>query len=110
MEKILQMTLLYDFYGELLTERQKSVFELYYLNDLSLNEISEEYNITRQAVRDMLKRTEKLLLRFEAKLLLVERFLSQKETVNKAVDILAGLKSTEEISKVLDMLLEIGGS
>ena len=65
MDDILQLTLLYDFYGELLTEKQKQVYELHYQNDLSLTEIGEELSISRQAVRDQLKRTEKILLDYE---------------------------------------------
>ena len=74
MDDILQLTLLYDFYGELLTEKQKQVYELHYQNDLSLTEIGEELSISRQAVRDQLKRTEKILLDYEEKLQLVSRF------------------------------------
>lgn len=61
MDEILHLTLLYDFYGELLTEKQKQVFDLHYQDDLSLSEIGEELSISRQAVRDQLKRTEKSL-------------------------------------------------
>ena len=78
MDDILQLTLLYDFYGELLTEKQKQVYELHYQNDLSLTEIGEELSISRQAVRDQLKRTEKILLDYEEKLQLVSRFQAQK--------------------------------
>ena len=60
MDEILHLTLLYDFYGELLTEKQKQVFDLHYQDDLSLSEIGEELSISRQAVRDQLKRTEKI--------------------------------------------------
>ena len=80
MDDILQLTLLYDFYGELLTEKQKQVYELHYQNDLSLTEIGEELSISRQAVRDQLKRTEKILLDYEEKLQLVSRFQAQKGT------------------------------
>ncbi len=59
MKEILQLTLLYDFYGELLTEKQKLVYEMYYQNDLSLSEIGEELSISRQAVRDQLKERKK---------------------------------------------------
>lgn len=52
MDEILHLTLLYDFYGELLTEKQKQVFDLHYQDDLSLSEIGEELSISRQAVRD----------------------------------------------------------
>ena len=81
MDDILQLTLLYDFYGELLTEKQKQVYELHYQNDLSLTEIGEELSISRQAVRDQLKRTEKILLDYEEKLQLVSRFQAQKKAV-----------------------------
>ena len=61
MREILQLTLLYDFYGELLTEKQKLVYDMYYQNDLSLSEIGEELSISRQAVRDQIKRVESIL-------------------------------------------------
>ena len=83
MDDILQLTLLYDFYGELLTEKQKQVYELHYQNDLSLTEIGEELSISRQAVRDQLKRTEKILLDYEEKLQLVSRFQAQKKAVQE---------------------------
>ena len=64
MEELLRETLLFDFYGELLTEKQKTIFELFHLQDLSLSEIGEEQGISRQAVRDQLKRTEAILQAF----------------------------------------------
>ncbi len=81
MDEILHLTLLYDFYGELLTEKQKQVFDLHYQDDLSLSEIGEELSISRQAVRDQLKRTEKILMDYEQKLGLVARFQAQKKSV-----------------------------
>lgn len=86
MDKILEITLLYDFYGELLTQKQKSVIELYYLDDLSLNEIANAHNITRQAVLDMIKRTEKILMQYELKLKLVDKFLKQKDKLKEVAD------------------------
>lgn len=65
MREILQLTLLYDFYGELLTEKQKLVYDMYYQNDLSLSEIGEELSISRQAVRDQIKRVESILQNYE---------------------------------------------
>ena len=82
MDKIYYITLLYDFYGELLTEKQKAVITQHFLNDLSLNEVAIEHNITRQAVLDMIRRTEKLLLQYEDKLQLVKKYLVRKEKVS----------------------------
>lgn len=74
MEKILEQSLLYDFYGELLTDHQKSIYEDFVLNDLSLGEIAEEREISRQGVYDTIKRCNKLLEGYEKKLHLMERF------------------------------------
>lgn len=80
MDKILWLSLLFDFYGELLTDKQKAVFTMYHEDDLSLSEIGEELGISRQAVNDQLKRTESLLIGYEDKLGLVARFeLRRKE-------------------------------
>lgn len=97
MDEILRLTFLYDFYGELLTEKQKLVFEMHYQNDLSLSEIGEELSISRQAVRDQLKRTEKILIGYEEKLRLVERFQQQQRAVLKMKNILDEI-GTGEIS------------
>ena len=70
----LDMSLLLDFYGEVLTYRQREMLELYYDDDLSLSEISEQSGITRQGVRDAIKRAEKQLFDIESKLKLVQRF------------------------------------
>ncbi len=83
MEKIYQETLLYDFYGELLTDRQKEIFEEVVLNDLSLGETAEEYGISRQGVHDMIKRCTKILNGYEEKLHLVEKFLALKDKVSQ---------------------------
>lgn len=75
MEHLVRMGLLLDFYGGLLTSKQQRVFSLYYMDNLSLAEIAEEEGTTRQAVHDLLQRTEKLLENWEGKLFLLERFL-----------------------------------
>ena len=81
MDKILEQALLYDFYGELLTEHQKEVYEQFVLDDLSLSEIAESEGISRQGVHDLVRRCGKGLEGYEAKLHLVERFLTVKEQV-----------------------------
>ncbi len=79
MEEILQASLLYDFYGELLTPRQKQLYEAVYFQDLGLSETAELYRVTRQCVCDTVRKTEKLLHEYEAKLGLVSRFGKLKE-------------------------------
>jgi len=76
LSKDLSMAMLYDFYGELLTPKQAKAIDLYYNEDLSLAEIAEPLGISRQGVRDAIKRGEKLLLSMEERLGLVNRFLN----------------------------------
>ncbi|MGE5629724.1 MAG: YlxM family DNA-binding protein [Caulobacteraceae bacterium] len=92
-EKLVQIALLFDFYGQLLTEKQIEIVEMYYNNDLSLGEISEQLGISRQGVYDTLKRAEKTLFEYEEKLKLVDRFLSHKE-------------SMKQINRMIDEILE----
>ena len=73
MENTLRMTLLFDFYGPLLTDRQQEVFQMYFHEDLSLGEIGEELSVSRQAIYDSLKRVGSILEDFEAKLNLVTK-------------------------------------
>ena len=79
MNGLLEQALLYDFYGELLTNHQKEIYEQFVLEDLSLSEIAEAAGISRQGVHDLVKRCNKILEGYEAKLHLVEKFLSVKE-------------------------------
>ena len=72
--KSFKMCVLFDFYGKMLTERQYEVFDLYYNDDMSLSEISEIVGITRQGVRDLIVRSEKMLEDAEAKLGIAERY------------------------------------
>ncbi|MFQ9140856.1 MAG: YlxM family DNA-binding protein [Oscillospiraceae bacterium] len=75
-----RMTMLFDFYGELLTERQKEFYELYYDEDLSLSEIAENYGISRQGVRDVIVRAEAYMTEIEDKTGLVRRFMQRTPT------------------------------
>ena len=74
-----RMALLYDFYGDMLTDRQKEFYDLYYNEDLSLAEIAENYGITRQGVRDVIVRAGAILTELEDKTGIVRRFLRMKE-------------------------------
>lgn len=106
MEKILEQTLLYDFYGELLTDHQKQVYEDVVLNDYSFSEVALEQGISRQGVHDLVKRCNKILQEYESKLHLVERFLSIKTRVE---DMEASIKGAEELDKarLIELLEDI---
>ena len=75
MDEILKKTLLYDFYGELLTARQQRIYEEVVLNDYSISEIAKDEGTSRQSIHDMIKRCGALLENYEDKLHLVERFV-----------------------------------
>lgn len=83
MDKLYEQTMLFDFYGELLTEHQRAVYTDALYNDMSLGEIAEERGISRQGVHDLIKRCDRILLDYESKLHLVERFANAKETVRE---------------------------
>lgn len=98
MNEILFTTMLYDFYGELITKKQKEIFELYYLNDFSLNEIATEFNISRQAVLDSIKRTKNSLIQYEEKLSLISKYIKQKECINKIINELENINSSQSLN------------
>ena len=83
MEKIVEQTLLYDFYGELLTEHQRRIYEDVVSNDYSLSEVAQELGISRQGVHDNLKRCSRILEDYEEKLHLVEKFVSIREKIRR---------------------------
>ena len=83
MEEIVELSLLFDFYGEMLGEHKKKIFEDYVLNDLSLAEIADEEGISRQGVHDVVKRCTKQLKEYEAALHLVEKFEQMKEKLTE---------------------------
>ena len=89
-EEKLQQAYLYDFYGELLNEHQRRIYEDFVFNDLSLGEIAGEEGITRQGVADMIKRCGKKLSDYEKKLHLVEKFVSIREKVKQIDELLDG--------------------
>ena len=96
MEEFLQQTLLYDFYGELLTEHQRKVYEEVVLNDLSYSEAAEMFGVSRQGVHDLIKRCNKILQEYESKLHLVEKFVTIKEQIEEMEK---SLRETEEPDK-----------
>jgi predicted DNA-binding protein YlxM (UPF0122 family) len=93
--KNLEVSLLLDFYGEMLTDKQRQVTDLYYNEDLSLAEIAEESDITRQGVRDSIKRAEAQLFMLEEKLGLAKRFREMQEGLQM---VLQAARSISEIN------------
>ena len=96
MEKFVEQGYLYDFYGELLTERQQQVYESVVLEDYSLSEVAEDLGISRQGVHDLIKRCNKILQEYESKLHLVEKFVTIKEQIEEMEK---SLRETEEPDK-----------
>ena len=108
MEKIGRQVFLYDFYGELLTDHQKSVYEDVVLNDMSLSEIADERGISRQGVHDLVKRCDKILSGYEEKLHLVERFLKTKEDVKRIRELSVGYEQ-DRVAETMKEIYQISG-
>jgi len=107
MEKIFEQGLLYDFYGELLTEHQQKIYEDAVYNDLSLGEIAAEAGISRQGVHDLIKRCDKILADYESKLHLVERFAVARRTVNEMMQLTDEILETEEKNATQSKMQEL---
>lgn len=98
MEKFVEQTLLFDFYGELLNEHQRSIYEDAVFNDLSLSEIADEHGISRQGVHDLIKRVNKTLEGYEEKLHLIEKFLGAKEKLKRIDELTHEYMESKDIS------------
>ncbi|MBU3160567.1 putative DNA-binding protein [Clostridium frigoris] len=85
MEKRFEISLLLDFYGELLTQKQRNIMDLYFNNDLSLSEIAEINNTSRQAIHDTIKRSDNALLVYEQKLKLLNKDHELKKTFENII-------------------------
>ena len=111
-EKNLQIGYLLDFYGDVLSERRRDIMDMYYNDDMSLAEIADSMGITRQAVREAIKKTESELFFYEEKLHLVDKFLKAKEEVSKVNELALQLEETgdksliKEITKITENILE----
>ncbi len=106
MEQKLEQAYLYDFYGELLNDRQRKIYEDFIFNDLSLGEIAQEEGISRQGVHDMVRRCTKTLESYEDRLHLVQKFLSTKERVAK-IHVLAGKFHENQDESLLDEIEQL---
>ena len=109
MEKIVEQTLLYDFYGELLTVHQREVYEDVVLGDLGYSEAAEELGVSRQGIHDLVKRVDRQLAGYEEKLHLVERFLKIQEDVTQIRELAAGdsfgRQQAAEVTQICDRIL-----
>ena len=110
MKKIVEQGLLYDFYGELLTDHQKEIYEAAVYNDMSLTEIAEENGISKQGVHDLIKRCTNTLQGYEDRLHMIRRFEAIKETAEELVRLSDSItdndKLRNELRNISDRLLE----
>lgn len=109
-ESIAENSLLYDFYGQLLSKRQREVMALYHEENLSLSEIAEEFEISRQAVHDTLKKAEQALGDYESKLGLVGKLLASKKAISdidERIDTMIATVSDKKIVSELEAIKEI---
>ena len=102
-----RMALLFDFYGEMLTSRQKEFYDLYYNEDLSLSEIAENYDMSRQGVRDAIVRAEAALEELEEKTGIVKRFQEQKHQLEDIESLAQAARSVSADPTVSDYLRRI---
>lgn len=91
MDKIVEKNMLYDFYGEMLTEHQRRIYEDAVFGDYSLSELSESYGITRQGVHDLLKRCDKILEEYESKLHLIDKFKAIRSNSESIITMCDGM-------------------
>ncbi|MBQ5954151.1 MAG: DNA-binding protein [Lachnospiraceae bacterium] len=98
MDKLGKESLLYDFYGELLTKRQQEIYENVRFGDLSLSEAAETYGISRQGIHDMIRRSESALEAYEEKLGLVQKFLDNRRDVGAIRTLAERIRTTQDLS------------
>lgn len=107
MEKIVRQSMLYDFYGELLTEHQKKVYEDVVNNDMSYTEIAQLTGISRQGVYDMVRRCDKILEEYEEKLMLVHKFMKAQEQVQRIKECAGELRELNSDERLAGRIAEI---
>ena len=104
MEKKVEISMLCDIYGKLLTEKQFEFINDYYNNDLSLSEIAENNNITRQAVRDIIKKGERKLFEYEEKLLFMKKTITQEQKIQAILSELTKIQTNSSDRKIANIL------
>ncbi|KAB8138710.1 putative DNA-binding protein [Gracilibacillus oryzae] len=106
LEKTTRINFLYDFYQALLTEKQRNYMEMYYLEDLSLGEISETFEVSRQAIYDNIRRTEQMLEDYEKKLGLYHRFEKRQKLLKQTKQLLTE-QNYDQATDVIDQIMEM---
>lgn len=106
--KTVEMTMLFDFFGELLTEKQREYFDLYYHEDLSLSEIAENYGITRQGVYDIITRAGAALRAAEEKTHVVARFTRMQRDIAKAEELVSQIEGAPDLSSARALAAQLG--
>ncbi|MCI1328651.1 MAG: DNA-binding protein [Lachnospiraceae bacterium] len=111
MESFVRESLLYDFYGELLTDHQKKIFQEVVFNDFSVSEVARDEGISRQGVHDMVRRSEKALEEYESRLHLVDRFLKIRNQIDeiRRLTVCSGGDAEENLKKIRTIAEEIRG-
>lgn len=113
MDEILEHTLLYDFYGELLTNHQQKIYEDVVFNDLSYSEVAKDQGVSRQSIYDLIKRINRILDDYESKLHLVEHFLKARRLGFRIHELTQEYKNTrnealiDEINEISSQLMEL---
>lgn len=107
MDKKIQISMLCQIYGKLLTEKQFDYINDYYNNDLSLAELAENYGITRQAARDNIKKGENKLFEYEEKLQIMKTTLNTEKKIAKILEQIATIQSGYSDEKIADILENI---
>ncbi len=102
-----EKTLLFDFYGEMLTDRQKEFYDLYYNEDLSLGEIGENYHMSRQGVRDAIVRAENAMAELEEKTGIIRRFQAQAKELEHIRELAAAAEKLTDDPTLRDYLRRI---
>ena len=100
----IKLSMLLDFYGQLLTQKAREIMELHYNEDISFSEISENLGITRQAVHDTVKRSVQALENYESKLMLVNRFLGREKRITDALSDLDNNRIEDARDKLKDLI------
>ncbi len=107
MEKKVEISMLWQIYGKMLTEKQSEYIDYYYNKDLSLSEIAENNEITRQAVRDIIKKGERKLFEFEEKLLFMKKTINQEKQIQHILFNLNKIQKDSSDKKVESILEEV---